>query len=1329
MPALTMGSWSNIQLPALPWRRQRSTSKSTPRPPTTTYSFDDNSPIIAPIPRRILRLPNLSLPTVLGVPPSLSLDNVLPPTPDSLSSADDDDQQYHDCHNDSFGSSSLPDTSQLERGDHQQHSPIARRNIISIQSASRVRRLSLHSPTSNNTTTSTSSPASPSSNTTIMPYATPAASSPVVGGMLPAPSPLLSSFLDRASINIITTPALSSPSPATLFNYNSNTSLDALPSVPRRKLNNVRPKLVTPQPSPAVDKLFPHPPTTTPVDQRVLSEPESLANVKRVRTTNFTTVVPGSDSNSQSSDEEGQQQPQNQPQQHRGYAMSSPIGEGGINMAAVGRRRGEIMRHAVTMDASSSTPSPSITTSAAQPSSSSYAHSPSSYFLAHSATAGPTMSGPSAATPSPLSLSPYPQHGDSSSAAKPLAARKFHHQAVVAGQGNVLRLNMDAIKRARGGTSGVVAAPGAGGEAGSPSTWSAATPDGRKYATVGPSYVHLVRKKSGELVKPALRTSRTYGPGESESAAMGSTASSSTSTTASSMSSFGGAPGLMYRRNSAPSTPNPKNVHFDKQLEHVKLFLAEQKPAAVSRSGSPDPMGGSTTEEEDWPRRRAAAATAAAVAQEEVGKVVVKVVSGCECVEEARGPYSKDVDVGVKMESLVLGEDGTTLKGSVVVKNLAYDKRVAARFTLDWWQTTSEVVARYAESVSAPPSPSPSTASHATTTTTETTTTTHDRFVFSVKLGDVMSRIEEKRMFLAVRYNSAGVEMWDNNGGGNYEVRFERVKVPVVMKQQQQVVVVRGGSPTKGLGSPTKERREWSPTKNNVDIQMADLRCQLERAVLEGDAGAEGGVKGPVFRKDRDAPTFKHFGTPAPARKVKVSLPASSSNQSSPSMSPVQPTMDLPPSLGAQLSTRYDLSAALNRKGGASEWNPNRALQDTWNPPPLPSSSDIKFNRSRSPRHSPGATIPFPTRGGSTSPERREASHFPLPPFSKRVAMALGSPRDRDDDLFEQGLGRLESDLGSGSLGRGRNHRRGSSYFDGWMESVKMTPPGTPQDAWKGEDDDEVVADLKEEEEVAAALLKPSTSAGSITGLALEGGKEQEKEVLEVLDLDETNEDDGDITPSTSANDLVSVTRPHITRSPPSVTRFNSFPQTMGPVIYAPRPQIPAAIAYQASIALSSEQQQEQLSPVEESIASTPSITSASSPSQSPSSPSESLPDGYDMGDADLEMIRNKAMMDKQDYHFFLNRFCFFTGDLTGAAPMTDNNTNTTAGPRRIRSDSDVDGYFSHHASSLHSDVYHYSPPSGAATPTNNSPSKGMTTPRAGTPVSIYDSNTTTPVL
>ncbi|KAG9031850.1 hypothetical protein FS837_002881 [Tulasnella sp. UAMH 9824] len=1149
-----------------------------------------------------------------------------------------------------------------------------------------------------------------------MPYVTP--TSPV-GTISSAPFSIIQHSFSPSSINSAMpttpiTPSLPSPSAALMFNYESNTSLDALPSVPRRK-SNFRPKMVTPQASysrgassePAsagLDKLFhaPPPPAASTItvqpptpDKRVQDEQASLANAKRVRgarMTTFTTVVAASDSQSQSEDEDDDVPEPQQPPQRRG-CVASPMGEGGINMSAMGRKRGEMMRHAVSMDASSYTSlNPSISSNPVSPA------------LAHAATVAPAMmitnaTPLSSAVTSPVS--PYPPMD--SAASRPLAARKFH-QAIVAGQGNVLRLNMDAIKRARSASptapapaSASAAAPPCAGTSSSfflsPASAVSAY-DGRpKFNTVGPLSAQFVRKKSGELVKPALRTSRTYCPGDSSP--IDSTPSSSQM--------------LMYRRNSAPTTPTPKNVHFDSQLEHVKLFLAEQKPAA----------------------------------------------------------------------------------------NLAYDKRVAARFTMDWWQTTSEVVAKYAESVSAPPP-------HASSLDT-----THDRFVFQVKLADVLSKIEEKTMFVAVRYNVAGQEMWDNNCGGNYEVKFERVKGPSPTKQQQSQQQARFGSPTKGTSptrewgvpvkpaaaasrrdwsptkerrgdwSPTKERREWSPTKNSVELQMADLRKELERAVFEDDGEVRGAaIRGPVFRRDRDAAGV--YATPAPARKVKtLSLPLPASNQSSPSMSP-HPTLPSPssnpPTLSAQLSTRYDLTAALNRKG-ADSWNPSKALQDaaSWNPPPLPS-SEIKFNLARSGRKASGTgAIPFPSRGGSSSPEdqqkdipTREASlpgTFPAAgkPL-KNVAMALGSPRDRDDVFFDQALPTPdEKSTGAGptgSFGRGRNHRRGSSYFDGWMESVKMTPPGTPKDVWQPEEPQqptmEDAADMKDEEEVAASL-KSSTSVGSISGLAVESGpdaaatedelteKEQEKEALDILEATNGGQT---IAPSTSANDFASA--PALPSPKDALMRFNSFPQPsqQSATLFAPRPQMPSA-AYAVSAPLAAPESGEScmLSPLGDSIASTPSATSASSPSQSPSSPSQSLPTSpsNEMDIASLIRAgRNRSMIDSQDYNFFLNRFCFFTGDLTGAASTGDH----AAVPRRIHSESDVDSYFAHMnpphpgAGNMYYHASHngYSPwevtprcnseaASGAATPTAHSPEKGITTPRPNTPTTIRGSATTTPVL
>jgi hypothetical protein len=52
----------------------------------------------------------------------------------------------------------------------------------------------------------------------------------------------------------------------------------------------------------------------------------------------------------------------------------------------------------------------------------------------------------------------------------------------------------------------------------------------------------------------------------------------------------------MSSSKSAAATPAHKGVRFHSQLEHVKLFLAEQKPLAVSRDGSLTDTSGTESE-------------------------------------------------------------------------------------------------------------------------------------------------------------------------------------------------------------------------------------------------------------------------------------------------------------------------------------------------------------------------------------------------------------------------------------------------------------------------------------------------------------------------------------------------------------------------------------------------------------------------------------------------------------------------------------------------------------------------------------------------------------
>lgn len=157
----------------------------------------------------------------------------------------------------------------------------------------------------------------------------------------------------------------------------------------------------------------------------------------------------------------------------------------------------------------------------------------------------------------------------------------------------------------------------------------------------------MVRKKSGELVRPALR------PASSK-----------------------------RRPSSMPGTPTySKAVHFDSHLEHVRHFLQVDKPLAVSAGSSPveayeseiefpfstDESGRSRGSPFEWE---------------------IKLSNfPAETEERKRQP--------VRVERVFLSSDNKNLVGRVAVQNLAFQKQVTTRFTFDYWKTTSEVLADY----------------------------------------------------------------------------------------------------------------------------------------------------------------------------------------------------------------------------------------------------------------------------------------------------------------------------------------------------------------------------------------------------------------------------------------------------------------------------------------------------------------------------------------------------------------------------------------------------------------------------------------------------------
>ena len=130
-----------------------------------------------------------------------------------------------------------------------------------------------------------------------------------------------------------------------------------------------------------------------------------------------------------------------------------------------------------------------------------------------------------------------------------------------------------------------------------------------------------------------------------------------------------------------------------------------------------------------------------------------------------------------------------SLTGSILVRNLAFEKHVAIRFTLDDWQTVSEVGAHYVNSLSLLPSEIlPLSSSPSPADPSSCRERGWDRFTFTIRLEDHVYSLSTRTLWLAARYRidsmypvpgssqyGPGGEWWDNNGGRNYRVGFRPV--------------------------------------------------------------------------------------------------------------------------------------------------------------------------------------------------------------------------------------------------------------------------------------------------------------------------------------------------------------------------------------------------------------------------------------------------------------------------------------------------------------------------------------------------------------------------
>ncbi|KAI7820030.1 putative phosphatase regulatory subunit-domain-containing protein [Gamsiella multidivaricata] len=222
------------------------------------------------------------------------------------------------------------------------------------------------------------------------------------------------------------------------------------------------------------------------------------------------------------------------------------------------------------------------------------------------------------------------------------------------------------------------------------------------------------------------------------------------------------------RSHTSPTPHSPKFVHFNAQLEHIRLFLQGEMPSCVAeRETIVD------TQNKDEP----------------TSDIKLTLTNWSPVSKGAFQPGNIDDGAPpLRVENIKMSEDQTGLVGTVLIQNIAFHKHVSVRYTIDFWQTQSEVSAEFEGSI-------PGSAL--------------DRFAFKVAL-DMDKSVVEKTFCFAVRYQVIGREFWDSNNGMNYQVECKRVVVvtpPVTSDLSKQMNTILFASHLPDYGKPVLKKK------------------------------------------------------------------------------------------------------------------------------------------------------------------------------------------------------------------------------------------------------------------------------------------------------------------------------------------------------------------------------------------------------------------------------------------------------------------------------------------------------------------------------------------
>ncbi|KAF9094983.1 hypothetical protein BGX29_009225 [Mortierella sp. GBA35] len=224
---------------------------------------------------------------------------------------------------------------------------------------------------------------------------------------------------------------------------------------------------------------------------------------------------------------------------------------------------------------------------------------------------------------------------------------------------------------------------------------------------------------------------------------------------------------------------SPKYVHFNSQLEHVRLFLQGETPSCVAdRETIVDArQNGESTSD-------------------------IKLTLTNWSPVPTGNFQPGDIDAGaapLRVETMVLSQDHSELQGKILIQNIAFHKHVSVRFTIDYWQTQSEVSAEFEESIPG---------------------SSLDRFAFKIPMEMEKSKVEKTFCF-AVRYQVIGREFWDSNNGMNYQVECKRVVVvapPPASDLSKQMNSILLASRMPDYSKPVLKKK---PANNRYDLSTS----------------------------------------------------------------------------------------------------------------------------------------------------------------------------------------------------------------------------------------------------------------------------------------------------------------------------------------------------------------------------------------------------------------------------------------------------------------------------------------------------------------------------